>query len=427
MNSISDFTRLRPDVDTPTPADLDALWARAAGTESDPLGMSSPAGSRRSRRWAATLGAAASVAIGVAALAFFAQTRSDEPVADAPVSSPATSIEGNSTTVPGATIPLTDLEAAAASLGIEVALESWTLDAEESVNPDGSPGGQWHYRSSTGQSLDIALYPGGEDGFLERIRRPEVPSASEIEFVGDFVRVATFAAPLGDVASHRLTGLLDLAGREFTVEVDLGPTDDEQLFYDLLATIDVVDDASGERVTVGDIVEGSLLATTAATGVVSANAVVVGDLVAIGAVEELRANDIVIDAVVGRQFTDGADVIDFMLEQQMVGSTVSEIDTVVVHLGSNGAIGSGDLDAALDAMNEVPKVVLVNSAIDREWVAQNNALLAAAAAERPNVELLDWATLAPACPGECFYDDGIHLTPAGAEYYAEVVAAAVDG
>ena len=39
-------------------------------------------------------------------------------------------------------------------------------------------------------------------------------------------------------------------------------------------------------------------------------------------------------------------------------------------------------------------------------------------ARYPNVTILDWHVLATQCPGDCFYDDGIHLNQNGQNYYA---------
>jgi hypothetical protein len=38
-----------------------------------------------------------------------------------------------------------------------------------------------------------------------------------------------------------------------------------------------------------------------------------------------------------------------------------------------------------------------------------------------NMVLLDWDALADECPGECFAEDGIHLTDTGAEYFADAL------
>ena len=95
---------------------------------------------------------------------------------------------------------------------------------------------------------------------------------------------------------------------------------------------------------------------------------------------------------------------------------------VVVHLGNNGSFSQATLDAFLATMDDVPNVILMTVKADRPWTADNNALLRAADLEGDNKILIDWEVLAADCPGECFYDDGIHLRPDGQEYYADLIA-----
>ena len=66
----------------------------------------------------------------------------------------------------------------------------------------------------------------------------------------------------------------------------------------------------------------------------------------------------------------------------------------------------------------VPQVVVVTTKADRGYVPPNNELLRALPATYPNVTVVDWAIESAACPGNCFYDDGIHLPPDGRTYYA---------
>ena len=64
------------------------------------------------------------------------------------------------------------------------------------------------------------------------------------------------------------------------------------------------------------------------------------------------------------------------------------------------------------ALSGVPQVlVLTVTAPGKGWIAPNNAKLVALPAQFPNVTVLYWDGLAAQCPGNCFYDDGIHLTP----------------
>ena len=39
----------------------------------------------------------------------------------------------------------------------------------------------------------------------------------------------------------------------------------------------------------------------------------------------------------------------------------------------------------------------------------------------PTSVLVDWANLAAQCPGDCFYDDGIHINQNGQNYYSQLI------
>ena len=51
----------------------------------------------------------------------------------------------------------------------------------------------------------------------------------------------------------------------------------------------------------------------------------------------------------------------------------------------------------------------------------NNAKIVALPAQFPNVSVLYWDGLANDCPGNCFYDDGIHLRQDGQDYYSALI------
>ena len=70
---------------------------------------------------------------------------------------------------------------------------------------------------------------------------------------------------------------------------------------------------------------------------------------------------------------------------------------------------------------DVPVVLLLTGKADRGWIADNNAKLRAVPATHPNVTVVDWEVLSATCEGRCFYDDGIHLTQSGQNFYADVI------
>ena len=142
----------------------------------------------------------------------------------------------------------------------------------------------------------------------------------------------------------------------------------------------------------------------------------VGDSVMLGAAPALADRGMFVDAAVNRQMIDMIPVFEQLHDRGLFGSAV------VVHLGNNGPISQATLDVFVATMDDVPNVILMTDRADRSWTADNNALLRAADHEGDNKILLDWEVLADDCPGECFYDDGIHLRPDGQDYYADLIS-----
>ena len=95
--------------------------------------------------------------------------------------------------------------------------------------------------------------------------------------------------------------------------------------------------------------------------------------------------------------------------------------SVVVHLGTNGSFPQESLDQMMAILADVPIVVFVTGKADRGWIAGNNEMIRALPAAYPNVTVLDWEVIGPQCPGDCFYDDQIHLNGAGQTFYADLV------
>jgi UPF0716 family protein affecting phage T7 exclusion len=143
--------------------------------------------------------------------------------------------------------------------------------------------------------------------------------------------------------------------------------------------------------------------------------VALGDSVMLGAAEELQARGFQVDAQVSRQMKDFVPTMQALRDNGTFGSVV------VVHLGTNGGFSQDTLDQMLATLADVPVVLLLTGKADRGWIADNNARLRAVPAAHPNVTVVDWEVLAAGCEGRCFYDDGIHLTQSGQNYYADIV------
>lgn len=96
---------------------------------------------------------------------------------------------------------------------------------------------------------------------------------------------------------------------------------------------------------------------------------------------------------------------------------------VIVHTGNNGIMTEDTVRTILDALAQVPRVVLVNTNLPRPWSEPNNRLIANVAAGRANVRLVDWREMSKDHP-EFFVADGVHLTWVGAQVYAKAIEAA---
>ena len=147
-------------------------------------------------------------------------------------------------------------------------------------------------------------------------------------------------------------------------------------------------------------------------GLVQNVSLVIGDSVTLGAASVLSERGYIVNAEASRQLVDMVPVITDLVDA--VDPTI-----LVIQLGTNGPFEAGDLDALLDVVSGVPNVIVVNVHADRSWADSNNTLIAERDRPGDNVVVLDWDAFAAQCPGECFVSDGIHLTDAGAEYFAE--------
>ena len=159
--------------------------------------------------------------------------------------------------------------------------------------------------------------------------------------------------------------------------------------------------------------------TTTAPAGSGGGALCIGDSVMLGASPGYRGTLTMcgtVDATVSRQFADGPDLV---ARRRLPAR-------VVVHLGTNGTISPGDLDALLSRLAGVRRVVLVTVQVSggRPWEAPDNALIRAVPARHPNVVVADWKA---ASDGHRNWlgTDGIHLSPAGAAGYAATIAAAL--
>ena len=143
--------------------------------------------------------------------------------------------------------------------------------------------------------------------------------------------------------------------------------------------------------------------------------VAIGDSVMLGAAENLAARGVIVDAAVSRQMIDYVPTVQTLAAEGRLG------DVVVVHLGTNGSFSEETMTAFFNALAGVPRVIVLTVHAERGYTARNNELIFSLPARYPNVTLIDWNAAVGGCPGDCLYDDGIHLPPDGRRYYAQLI------
>jgi len=143
----------------------------------------------------------------------------------------------------------------------------------------------------------------------------------------------------------------------------------------------------------------------------------IGDSVMVGAATALtqRLGPVRVDAAVNRQFGHAIDIVRAIKDSGQLS------DTVVVHMGTNGVITQGHMDAMMELLKDRKRVVFVNLKVPRRWEQIDNDVIAANIPKYPNAVLIDWHAVGAAHP-EYFYEDGFHLRPDGARAYAELIA-----
>jgi lysophospholipase L1-like esterase len=139
----------------------------------------------------------------------------------------------------------------------------------------------------------------------------------------------------------------------------------------------------------------------------------IGDSVMLGAKTALeqRLGDVRVDAAVSRQFGNAIDIV-----REWHGAGILS-DTVVIHMGTNGLITQGHIDAMMDILKDRKRVVFLNLKVPRRWEQPDNDVLGGNIPKYKNAVLI----VAAAHP-EWFYEDGFHLRPDGQRAYADLIA-----
>ncbi len=148
--------------------------------------------------------------------------------------------------------------------------------------------------------------------------------------------------------------------------------------------------------------------------------VALGDSVMLGAAPQLLATfgpGTMVNAEVGRTLSPVVGIAAMLRAGGLLG------EDVVIHLGDNGGVDPGLIAQTMASLADVDRVLWVTVKVPRGWEAGVNATLAAEIPKYPNARILDWKAVAT--DPSFFYEDGFHLRPHGAEFYASTVKAAL--
>jgi peptidoglycan/LPS O-acetylase OafA/YrhL len=146
----------------------------------------------------------------------------------------------------------------------------------------------------------------------------------------------------------------------------------------------------------------------------------VGDSVMLGASQQLAAvlspalGPVYVNAQVSRGDLVCVDVLRAIAAQGKLGPVV------LVHCGDNGVLAPNFVDLVMQTAGPVRHVVFYNLREPRGWEPTNNNMLVAQAGKYPNARVIDWHYYGNHLADAYFYSDGIHLTPPGREYYAQL-------
>lgn len=150
-------------------------------------------------------------------------------------------------------------------------------------------------------------------------------------------------------------------------------------------------------------------------------ALAVGDSVTIDIGPALRRDvtGVTVDGRVGRQFSAGVQIVDVLRAAGRLPGVV------VVALGTNGTVSPPDFEAMMRAASGARRVVFVTVHVPRSWETEVNEALRDGVARHPGVAtLVDWHGQSQGHP-EWFAPDGYHVTPAGSEVLARLIAGAL--
>ncbi|MGM1049239.1 MAG: acyltransferase family protein [Bacillota bacterium] len=147
---------------------------------------------------------------------------------------------------------------------------------------------------------------------------------------------------------------------------------------------------------------------------------VVGDSVILGVapILEKMLPGIIIDGEVGRQMSHAKEVINNLKAEGKLGNRI------ILEFGTNGMFNKDQLRSLLSSLQNTERIYLVTTRVSKDWEDIVNSSIREIADEFENTKVIDWY-VASEGRNDIFYQDGVHLKPEGAEFYASMIAEAI--
>lgn len=124
-----------------------------------------------------------------------------------------------------------------------------------------------------------------------------------------------------------------------------------------------------------------------------------------------------INARVGRQAPELIEVLKH--DKLSVGNS-----PIIFNLGNNNALTRTQVEDIFSEVANQSQIIVVNTAVPRQWRDANNALIFEYAAANPRARVVDWAKISQNHP-EYFAPDGVHLRLAGIKVYVAAILEAL--
>jgi hypothetical protein len=167
------------------------------------------------------------------------------------------------------------------------------------------------------------------------------------------------------------------------------------------------------------VVVAIVVAALPAGGTTRHRRIGVGDSIMLSAEDDLAPYSVVVNAEVGRQFSEGFHVVRRLSLHDRLPRQV------VVHLGTNGYVDPVDCDELVRWAGPHRHVFLVTVRVPRAWEKPNNDVLHKCAGRDDNAFVIRWCAYSDGHP-EWFAEGGYHLNEEGQAAFAAFLDANVD-